>query len=325
MANKVLVQLAIDIYQNKTANFSVEDSTKTLREELIKLFGTDKVDYKMMRGNKHEFFTILEEALDVLISKNIETEFAPFAEYSNVKWGDKKTFTVKDPSLFSVSIIADGNNNLTRQRLFSKLFTPTPYMRGVKVYDEFYSFLSGKVDWAYVVNKVSDSYISRIYTEVYTAIYNEYSNLAATYAITGQFNAGNLTNLIQHIEAATNMSCRIYGTKNSLSRVTPAQVSDNMIDIFNSQGFYGSFYGTAMQLIKQVHTAGTSTFALNDSFLLVLPQGDEKLVKIVDEGESLISETAGGINADDSLEYTFRKKAAVGIVMPNKFGIYRLA
>lgn len=85
------------------------------------------------------------------------------------------------------------------------------------------------------------------------------------------------------------------------------------------------FNGTPMRMIKQVHINGTDTFAINDSFLLVLPQGEEKIVKIVDEGESIIKEISGGQNVDQSLEYTFEKKAGVAVVTAAKYGMYKLS
>lgn len=320
-----LVQLAVDIYNKKTGEFSLEECHETLRQELLSVAGTDKIDYKTMRRLKPEIFEVLEVALDQLVERKIEDEFAGFAEVRNVNWGDSNVFMIDNPNLFEVYTIADGNNNLIRQRLENGSMTVSTVMRGVKVYEELYRFLSGRVDWIKTVNKVADSYNNKIYTLVYQAIYNGYSGLGSTYGITGSYDASTLSDLIQHVEAATGVSAEIIGTKNALGKIATAQVSDKMKDDYNVKGYYGVFNGTPMREIKQVHTPGTDTFAINDSFLVVVPVGAEPMVKIVVEGEALITDNPGGQNMDQSLEYTFQKKSGIGILTANKWGQYRLS
>lgn len=322
-----LSQLAIDLYTNRTGEFSKEDAENTLRQELIGLFGTDKIDYKAIRGAKPEFFTILEEALDALVSRNMEEEFERFAEIRNVAYGDQLSFDIENSNLFDVAVIADGTNNLRRQRIHNGTITVETETRGVKIYDELARFLAGRINWEKLVNKVSKSYINKIYTAVYNAIYDGFNGLSATYGVSGTFAEATLRELIDHVEAAAGgVQAGIWGTKNALSKVQPANLSDNMKDAINQQGYVGVFEGTPMYKINQVHKPGTDTFAIDNNFILVLPQGEEALVKIVDEGESVILESAdGNKNADMSIEYTFIKKSGIAIVYPNKWGMYKLA
>lgn len=322
---KELSQLAIDIYLNKTGDFSREEAEESLRQALIDLCGTDKPDYKTMRRFKPEVFEILEEALDVLVSRNIEEEFGKFAEYRNLSWGDSKRFVLKNPNLFKVAVVSHGSGNLRRQRLEDGSIEVDTYMRGIKIYEELYRFLAGRIDWVELVNRVSQSYNNEIYTSVYKAIYDSYNNLSATYGVTGTYDATTLGNLIQHVEAANGARAVIYGAKNALGKVTDAVVSDTRKEVFNMQGYYGVFRGTEMQEIKQAHIPGTDTFAINDSFLIIIPQGDEKIVKIVDEGDSIIRERLDGANMDYSIEYEFLKSSGIAVVTAAKFGIYRLS
>lgn len=319
-----LSQLGIDIYESRLGNYSKEDATSALREEFVKICGTDQIDRKSFRRHKTAIFEILEETLDVLVGKRIQAAFEGNAEYRNVAWGDKPIFILKNPNLYKVAIVSDGNQNLRRQRLDDGTVTVTPYTRGVKIYEEFYRFVAGRIDWAEMVNKVADSYVNEIYTQVYSAIYNSYTDLASTYAKTGAFNDSTMRTLIGHVEAANNANVAIYGTKTALSNVTTAQISDSMKDVYSSQGYYGSFYGTPMRKIEQSHTNGTTTFAVNESFLIVLPEGEERIVKIVDEGDSIIEETADGVNMDLSKEYLFLRKSGIGVISSAKYGIYRL-
>jgi hypothetical protein len=318
-----LSQLGIDIYRGSTGNFSVGDSEKALREEFLKICGTDKIDRKIMRKHKVEIYEILEEALTEIVGRDMESIFANNAEYRNVSWGDKPTFIIPNPNLFKVAVVADGVGRATRQRLDNGILTVTTKNRIVQIYEEFYRFLAGRIDWVALVNKVARSYTNQIYTEVYNAIYNGYSDLASTYAKTGAFNETTLRTLIEHVETKTGTTATVYGTKNALGMITTAQPSNEEKDTYSKQGYYGGFYGTPMRKIFQSHTNGTDTFAINSSFVMVLPEGDERIVKIVDEGDSIIIDLPGGESADLSQDYVFIRKSGIAVLTSEVWGQYR--
>lgn len=318
-----LSQLAIDIYRGSTGNFSNEDSTKALREEFLKICGTEKIDYKVMRKHKVEIYEILEEALTELVGRDMETIFANNAEYRNVAWGDSQMFIIPNPNLFKVAVVADGVGRARRQRLDNGTLTVVTKNRIVEIYEEFYRFLAGRIDWVALVNKVARSYTNQIYTEVYTAIYNGYADLSSTYAKTGAFNESTLKTLIEHVETKTGTTAAIYGTKNALGMITTAQPSNEEKDAYSKQGYYGAFYSTPMRKIFQAHTTGTDTFAINNSFVMVLPEGEEKIVKIVDEGDSTIIDMPGGQSADLSQNYVFIRKSGIAVLSSSVWGQYR--
>lgn len=322
---KKLVQLAIDLAENRTTEFSAEDMNETLRQSFIEITGTDKLDYKVMRRHSAAIFEIVEEVLGIIVERRMEQEFSNFAEYKNVNWGDQKLFTLENPNLFEVATIVDGTGNLLRQRLENGKLLVETYMRGVKIYEEFYRFLAGRIDWPKLVSKVADSYINKIYTLVYTAMYDSYNSAKPTYNITGAYSATELDTMIDHVEAANQAEALILGTRKALAKITGPYVSDSMKDDFNKRGFFANYNGRELQEIRQVHTPGTDTFAINDSFIMVLPAGGERIVKIVEEGDSIIQETPGGKTADMSLEYLFLRKSGIAVVTTRSKGIYRFA
>jgi len=78
-----------------------------------------------------------------------------------------------------------------------------------------------------------------------------------------------------------------------------------------------------MRKIFQSHTNGTDTFAINSSFVIVLPEGDERIVKIVDEGDSIIIDLPGGESADLSQDYVFIRKSGIAVLTSEVWGQYR--
>jgi len=321
-----LVQLCIDLYEGHATvdQYTNNDANEALRLKFVEIIGTDKIDYKVMRRQGALVFEIMEEALKVLVEKRLEAEFVPFAEYRNLAWGDQRTFELINPNLFEVATIADGNGNLIRQRLENGSLTVDTHVRGVKIYENFYRLVAGRTNWIDVVNKIAASYINKIYTLVYGAMYDSYNNAKPIYNITGSYSSVELDNMIDHIEAANSAEVMIVGTRNALSRVNPTYISDNMKSEYNQKGFFSVHNGRKTMEIKQVHTAGTDTFAINNNFLMVLPIGEEKVVKIIDEGDAVIKEVNQGGTMDLSSEYLFLRKSGVAFVTSSKTGIYRL-
>jgi hypothetical protein len=321
-----LLKLAIDLGRGSVANYSNEEANDALRKAFMEIAGTDKIDYKTMRRFKPELFEVMEVILDRIIVEGITDQFNDFVEIRNLGWGDTNIFTVEDQSLFNVANVVDGNGDVRRQRLDNGSFTVTPVTKTVSIYEELYRYLAGRINWASLVQKVGASYQSQLNTDIYTALYDYYSSLTDTYAETGTYSETALLEMIGHVEAGTNSSVVILGTKNALSKVTSANVSENMKDQKNALGFYGMLAGTPMRMIKQAHKPGGDTFAINDSFLIVTPTPADKMVKLVFEGDSIIIEnTDPGKRNDMQMEYTFIKKAGIAVVPSSKFGLYRLS
>lgn len=321
---KEYVDLAINAYYGTNTKFSKDEMNDALRNKLIEVLGTDKINRKTLRRDGDLVFEILEESIGTITERRIEEEFSPFAEYNNVGWGDTKVFTLENPDLFEVALVADGNGNLLRQRLENGEITVKTYMRGVKIYENLYRLLTGRVDFVKMANKVIDSYMNEIYALVYKAMYDMYDSIPDAYKATGSFSSDKFNEKVEHVEAANNASAMVIGTKSALNKVTGTYVSDNMRDEFNSKGYFTSVDGTPMFRIKQVHTPGTDNFAINENFLMILPTGGEKIVKIVEEGDSIIEEQKMK-GMDLGSEYMFLRKSGVAVVTGSKIGAYRLS
>lgn len=323
---KELVKLGIDLYKGSLGQYSKEQANEAFRQALIEMNGGKaKIDPKDFRRNKIEIFEIIEETLDQLINEVIDTQFNDFIDVRNLNWGDTVEFEVPNRDLFDVATVVNGNGSLRRQRLGDGQKIPVSVQpRAVKVYEEMHRFLSGRIDWAEMVNRVAKSFEVKLADEIYGAIYNSYDNLVTPYKVSGTFSETDLTTLIAHVEAATGQQAEIFGTKTALGKITSAKESDKMKDALNSFGYYGTFKGTGMREIKQFHKINTDTFAINDSFLMILPVGDIKIAKLVIEGDSIIDEFSNN-QGDMSKEFMFIKNYGLTVLSSAKYGIYRLS
>lgn len=320
-----IVQLALDTYYGNLHNYNKTDANEVLRKELVNLAGgKDKFTYKDFRKVKPEFFEIIEEVLTVLVREGLEQQFDGFAEIRNVDWGDQKSFLSPNTELFDVALISTGNNNIRRQRLDVGVpFTVDTHMRGVKIYTELYQFLAGRIDWQDMVNRISRSWNVMMRNEIYDNVYKSFDQLQAPYKLSASYSETNLTDIAEHVGASTGTNVRIYGTRQALAQVTPSNISDDMKGKRNEVGYYGVVNGYPMYEIKQSHKIGGTTWAIDNSFLLILPDIENKFVKIVQEGDAIIQE--GQATADETMEYLFKMKIGFAFLSSASYGIFRLA
>lgn len=335
MDKNAVVRLALDI--NKGVNtFSLEDRTYSaqeaedvLRQALIDANGgSSEFNYKTLRRNKVEIFEIIEELIPQIINSGFAgNEFwNNNVDYRNIALGDKNEFYVEDDADFVVSVIADGIATPRRQRLTGGTKIPVDTsIHAIRIYEELSRFMSGRIDWNALCAKVAESFQKAIWNDIYTAftgavansIYNDDTDPGSgTY---GSIDEDDVIAMINHIEAATGKTARIVGTQAALKALSAATTAnfigaDAKADIYN-QGFFGKFYGTDCYLVKQVHQAGsTSTFALDDKAFYVIAS-DDKFIKFVDEGETLINDRDWTENADMTIEYRVFQKWGVAVAV----------
>jgi hypothetical protein len=323
-------KLAIDIYRGNVTQYSTkEKANEVLRNALIDLGNGQKVmNEKFFRKNKYEIFEIIEEVLVELVSEGFEGQFNDFVEYRNLALGDTNEFYVpNDDELFEIAMISDGNGNLRRQRIEAgSSFLVSTNTYGVKIYEEFNRFLAGRIDWTEMINRIARSFNFKLANDIAQAVYDSFDKLSATYGINSALDIAKLTELAQHVEAANRgAEVAIFGTKMALAKIDPTYVSDSMKEQRNNVGYYGRLNGFDLREIKQGHKVGTDDWIIDNDFLMVLPNVDNKFIKIVNEGEAFIQENPGGKSADQSLEYLFTMKMGIAILPSRRYGIYRIA
>jgi hypothetical protein len=323
-----LVQMAIDLYDGKITNYSKEDANEAFRKELLALCGVDgKFDYNAFRKNQWDVFAIVSKAIDIIVPKVLDGQFDPFVEVQNTAWGDQLMFDVPDTSLFKVAKTVAGTKNLRSQSIDGGSLTLATDFYGVKIREELYRFLSGKVDWTDMINRVAKSFGLKLKTDIYNTISSAYGNLGATYGVSGSFDKTKFITLASHVEAASGMKVACFGTKIGLSKVVPdaSTLSDAAKQQIINTGYLGNYMNVPLIELEQVHTAGTDNFAISDADLLFLPAGEVKIVKVGFEGDAIIDEVGGTTNADLSKEYVFLKKYGIALLPATKWGMYRLS
>ena len=191
-------------------------------------------------------------------------------------------------------------------------------MKYVKIYEELNRVLSGRVDFNYFINKVSESMKARLLNDIYTlwdsATAEDFGGVTY-FPVAGAYNEDDLLDLIAHVEAASGgKPATIVGSKKAVRNLAPSiQGSDSERDIYNL-GYYGKFYGSPVVVTPQRHKVGSTEFVLPDDVLTIIA-GDDKPIKCAYEGNPIVIMGDPMQNGDLTQEYLYGEMYGLGIVL----------
>lgn len=307
-----IVKIAVDGYYGVVDTYSVRDSQDTVRKALIEANGGDtKLDVRRIRDGKcGELFAIIEEVLKQTEFDDLKQDdfFQAVVDYRNLAEGDMNEFVIQDSNVFVVDEIAKGTQGIRRQRIGGERTVSIPTtMKAVRFYEELNRVLAGKVDFNNLIAVLNKSFSKKVLQD----IYDVWSNITADdiggveyYPTAGTYDEDVLLELIEHVEAAADgKPATIIGTKKAIRQLKESIQSDSAKEELHKLGVYGTFFGTPVVVLPQRHKTGTKTFVFEDNVLHIIA-GDDKFIKFVWEGDSLILPGDPTRNADLTQELT---------------------
>ena len=328
---KNLVKIVLDSRANRVAgNYSVDDSMEVLRQALIEANGgSTKLDYRAIRDGKcNGVFALTEQIINKTVIEGLP-ESCPlfkYVDFRNVAEGDSNVFELRDNGVFIVADIANGTQGIRRQRLTGgEEITVKTQLKGIKIYEELRRVLAGRIDFNELIDKVSEAFTKKINDDIYEAVKAGFDGLVSPYRESGTFDEATLTTIIDHVEAATGKKATILGSKQAVRKITGVKGADSNSakeDLY-SMGYFGHFYTTPVIVMENGHKAGTTDFILSNDLYIVA--SDDKFVKFVTEGETLIIPGSALDNADLSQEYFMAMSYGLKTVFCEVFGEYALA
>lgn len=333
---KKIVKLAVDAYKGEVQNYSTKEAQEVLRNALIEAnHGSTKLDIRDIRDHKcDEMFRLVEEILkETVVDGLTENDFFnAFVDFRNISLGDENMFVVEDNDLFVVAEIADGTQGIRRQRLGGAKETSIPTtLKAVRIYEELNRVLAGRIDFNEMIDKVAESFRQQLLNDIYALWIGATADQlgGVTYfPAAGTYDEDDLLELIAHVEAAAGgKTATIIGTAKALRNLKESIQSDGAREELHNFGFYGRFYGTPCIKVPQRHKLGTDEFVMDDDVLTVVA-GDQKFIKCVYEGDSLMILGDPLKNADLTQEFFYADRYGMGIVLAGRnagVGRYEMA
>ena len=326
-----LIQDIDSASKGMSVNYSQADMETKLKEQMVELFGKENPTSMEVARNTNggAFFAILEEFVGNANRTALEARF-PYARLVTVDWGDKMTFEMENSDLYDVITTSVGNSNIRRQRLDNNYITIDTIPYGIKIFENFKRFMSGKTNWANAIGKVSQSYVKHVQTLIVSALYASTpvnSNAIFNVNDAGGFILASVYTMVDHVQAENmGMEVVIMGTRQALKALTPIIATEQAnLDMYQN-GYYTTAEGYKLVVVDQMHVGNTFNFLLSNKQLMVVPMDLQNgLVTIVQEGTPIITNKGMGDTVDMSVEYMLYTETGVGIATGRRFGKYTWA
>lgn len=335
MERKDLVRMAIDLH-NKTpqGNYSLDEMNSIL---LKAAFGKDDAtvgtkDFDIYRATRDGQidYAFIEQVITEGTKRELEDSNPLFnmIEWHNLAEGDGMKFKI-NPSdeKFYISRIAEGTQGLRRQRLFGgDVVTVEPVLHGVKIYEELYRIASGRADFGHLIDVAIKSFAREKTLDCFKAVKAVFDGIEAgsKYYQSGTFDEDKMVQLIDYVEAKTGMKASIIGSKQAVRKITNVRGSDSdtALERMFAMGYYGSFYTTPIYVLDNVLDDEDNFLLPNDLYVIA---GDEKFLKGVEEGSTLIIPGNPLDNADLSQEWLMAQRYGIKAVIAAKNGVYKVS
>lgn len=336
-------KLLFDAGRNQLVGITSADANDKIREVFSQVLelpeNASKKDIRRaIRRHKVDVYEITEETVeDLLVSGWPENPFfREFVDERNLSLGDKNEFYVEDDIILAVSELAGNHHDIIRQRLgYGSTYSVKTSWYGLKIYTEYELFMAGRIDWATFVNKIYEAADKFINDALYAAIIKADTAITpnAQFVKTGTLNRETLLELVEDVQTATGDEVVIMGTKTALAKLDAVGdsewISDNMRDERYTTGRLGLWEGVRKVEIPQSFAPNdTTTKLVDNNKLFIMPVGsaDNKFIKLVWEGDTLLSEVSDkDTNMDMSISTEYQFKMGIGTVINKKFGTWTIA
>lgn len=320
-----LQKLSLDITRGKVEKYSMTEGSDVIREAILEACGMENGwDVYKFQQNKYEVYRILSETITVAISELMIDKYRDWVDFKDTALGDIAEFRVTNNDLFKVGLVADGTNQLRRQKLLQGKLAMTGFPMGVKIYAEFLDFMMGKIDWQDLVNRVAKSMDNKVAELIVKQIENAYTGLDTKYVQSGSYDEDKLMELVARVEAKTGEKVAIFGTKKALSKLRKGEVATMAVadkDDIRNYGYVTTLQGVPVIEIPQTLDQN-GEFALSSDMLFIVPQGT-KMIKLGFEGDAYIAEVNDpATRMDQQMEYLITRKVQLGVVKASYYGVY---
>lgn len=343
--NKLMLDVAND---NLEDGITIKEANAKITAMFKKIIGCDENSSKAevrkaIRKNQQVLFDLIEEVVPNLLQSGWQDNpfFNEFVETRNIDIGDQNVFYTEDDTILTVSKVSGNHWDLDRQRLGKgTTFSVATSWYGIAVYSEYEKLLTGLEDFATFVTKLYEAVDRFVNESIYEAFVSAASELPGGAGGAGQWvktgDLGDATKdafmtLIEDVQMATGMDVVIMGTKAALSKLEGMQkidwVSDEMKQERYTTGRLGYFEGIRLVEIKQGFKLNDTTHRLvDDKQLFIMPVGDNKFVKVVNEGQPEMRQVQDNTtNQDFTYDCRYMFKLGVGVQIGLRFGVWNIA
>lgn len=330
-----LVEIGLQALKVKAPSkeFSVETCKKAFDGEISNNFGCKNMA-DFMRF-KPDIFELLQEMADEYLPARLNATLGQFAEIRQVPQGNKVEFKLRKGwqrgKSFVTQVAPSGQYETFRLDISQFTIPVKAYGAGAVV--EWERFLNGQESFVELMQIIAEGIEDRIYEQIQGILQGAADAMpSANVKVHTAFDPTRMDALLAVVRAygrpeiwCSQEFAATITNQVGFSAATPNMPAADLDDIRN-QGYVGMYHGARVIVLPQSFTDETNaTKVINPQYAYVIPAGEERIVKVVMEGDTQIREydkDSGGMDWSTGIQ--MYKKVGLAIVTnPNYWGIYQ--
>lgn len=341
--------LMFDLYKNELDDgISKREAEDKLREVSLKIFGLTKDSSRRereraYRDHARQYFDVIEEVTDWTISTGLKENewFNALVNYRNLKEGDTNLFVNEhEEVILSIARMGKRHHDTMLQRLpENTTYSVETDVYGAAVGADIDRYLIGQEDWTKLVDAITKAFVVKIQELIFAEILEAPKKLPAQseFVQTGALNTTNRKKFnkgLQNVSVANdNADVVIMGTMVALQElenlIDVKWVADSQKEDIAKMGRLGNYGRYTLVEIPQRFARNDVTKSMyKDDTLFVFATGDNKLVDMVDVGETLIEEITergtANSNIADIMKYEVQRELGVSTRIGRYFGSWTI-
>ena len=341
--------LMFDLYKGELSDgITKAEAENKIREVSLKIFGLTKDSSKRDRKRAYaeygrQFFDVIEEITDWTVSTGLKENewFTALVNYKNLADGDENLFyNEHEEVILSVARMGKRHHDTMLQRLpEGSTYSVETDLYGAAVGADIDRYLIGQEDWTKLIDAITKAFIVMTQDLIFAEILAAPAKLPVQtgFVETGALAEGTrkkFNKMLQNVSVANdNADVVIMGTMVGLQElenlIKVDWIAGSQKEAVASMGRLGNYGRYQLVEIPQRFAKNDVTRNVyNDNILWVFAAGDEKLVDMVDVGETLIDEITerGEANGriDDIMKYEVQRELGVATRLGKYFGMWTI-
>ena len=341
--------LMFDLYKDELDDgISKREAEDKLREVSLRIFGLTKDSSRRereraYRDHARQYFDVIEEVTDWTVSTGLKENewFNALVNYRNLKEGDTNLFVNEhEEVILSIARMGKRHHDTMLQRLpENTTYSVETDVYGAAVGADIDRYLIGQEDWTKLVDAITKAFVVKIQELIFAEILEAPKKLPAQseFVQTGALNTTNrkkFNKILQNVSVANdNADVVIMGTMVALQElenlIDVKWVADSQKEDIAKMGRLGNYGRYTLVEIPQRFARNDVTKSMyKDDTIFVFATGDNKLVDMVDVGETLIEEITdrgtANSNIADIMKYEVQRELGVSTRIGRYFGSWTI-
>lgn len=334
-----------DLYNGDLAEgVTKREAEDGIRKISLEIFGLTKDSSKRERKRAYEkygreFFDVIEEVIDTTVTTGLKENewFNTLVNYHNEKDGDENLFVNEhEEVILSVARMGKRHHDTMLQRLpENTTYSVDTDVYGVAVGGDIDKYLIGQEDWTKLVDAVTKAFLVKYQEVIFAGVLKAPEKLPVQtgFVETGALNEANrkkFNKVLQNVSVANdNADVIIMGTMVGLQElenlIKIEWIADSQKESVANMGRLGNYGRYQLVEIPQRFARNDVTKNVyDDDKLYIFAVGDNKLVDMIDVGETIIDEITdrgeANANISDLMKYEVQREFGASARFGRYFG-----